>query len=626
MSETLQALLDETNNLIQNNHFEKALIPLEKALEEDSENNEVLKNLGLCYYNLKNNTKAQEYFSKALKVNPEDATALYFSASINLLNMDNEKAKEQFEKVIKIRPEYKDAYKNLGIVCFNLKHNQEAVEVLEKGLEYAEDAPDYYRLLASAYIVTQENQKALELLEGLLSKPEVELSHEIYNLLGSAALGLKDNEKAKEYYFKALEMNPQNKIAYKALKILEQPDKELFKEYKELVDNKADAEDIIDVANILYEQNELNEAITLLEYAIQNGYKDPDIYYQLSIIHEEKGEVIKALQYLKQILTLQKPTKEVELKIAKLFMNINRMKEAFKLLDKLTKKYPYEPEVYYEYAMAYLIYDDKIKAEEYLKKVINMDSDDKLTALAHKDMGCIYIAQNQMPFAQEEFELAYEKAPEDDLICYEYASYYFISGNYEKALEYYLKALKINPYQDEYKVALALLYNNLKRPMDTINLLTPIMPKIHRMPKLAYPLAVAFYEIKKYDTALRLFLLYCEQTQDVEAFNYLALCYENLEKYQDAINITDKILKHYPENTNVLLIKARCLHGMKKSEEAEEIYLNILSKFSNFEDAIIELLNLYKDTNQIPKAQSLIVRLDEDNFSDKAVELFHSLK
>lgn len=626
MSDIVQNLLDEANDLIQNNQFEKALATLEKAFDIEEQDNEVLKNMGLCYFNLKNNTKAQEFFTKALKLNAEDATSLYFSGSINLINQDNDKAIEQLKRVIELRPEYKDAYKNLGIAYFNLKQTQNAVEILEQGLEYSEQAPDYYRLLASAYIVSGENQLAITLLEELIKIPDIKLDFQVYNLLGSAALGLEQNEKAKDYYFKALELNPQNDVAYRAIKLIESPTSEIFSKYKTLIDEKAPTQEIIDVASVLYEKNELEEAITILDYAIKNGYKDADLFFQQSLFYEQKGEIIKALQCLQKILTVQKPTQEVELKIAKLFINIGKLKEAFKLLDKLVKKYPYEADVYYEYAMAYLIYDDKIKAEEYLKKVINMNSNDKLTALAHKDMGCIYLAQNQMQYAREEFELAYEKAPEDDLICYEYASYHFISGNYEKALEYYQKALKINPYQQEYKVALALLYNNLKRYVDTIHLLTPLMPQLHKMPKLAYPLAVAFYEVKKYDTALKLFVIYCEQSQDIEAFNYLALTYEKLERHSDAINILEKILKQYPDNTNVLVIKARCLHKLGKAEESEKIYLDILTKLSNFEDALVGLIELYKDTKQKEKAVSLVARLEMDNFSESAVELFNSVK
>lgn len=625
MAENLEELISLANKELGESNFEQALKTLKKAYEIDHYNNEVLKNLGLCYYNLKKNTKAQEFFTKAIGVDPNDATSLYYSGSINLLNLDLTTAQAQLEKVVELRPEYTDAYKNLGIIYFNLKQMDNAVKILEKGLEFSQDSPEYYRLLGSAYIVAKQNQNAATLLEDFIEKTNI-ITYEICNLLGSAYLGLKNADKAREYYLKSVEINEANDVAQQALAFLDAIEHDILAQFRPLIDNKAPVEEIIAVADALYKNQQLNEAIGLLAYALKQGYEDTNIFYHLAILYEAKGHYNDSLKCLHKILTMEKPSKEVELKIAKLFIQIGKTTESFSLLNKLIKKYPYDTDVYYEFALAYIAYGDNIKAEEYLKKVIDMEQDNLITALAHKDLGCIYLRQNNMDYAGDEFQKAYNMAPDNDLICYEYASYHFISGNYETALQYYEKTISLNPYDDEFKVALALLYNNLKRYPATINLLVPILPKVQRMPKLAYPLAVAFYETKQYDLAQKLFLSYCEITQDPEVYNLLALTYEKMEKYPDAISITDKILKEFPDNINILVNKARYLHKLNKFDESEEIYLNILSKLSNYEEAIIGLIHMYQDSNQLHKAKDLIVRLDFDDFSDEAVELFKKIK
>lgn len=625
MTEKLEELINFANQNIADANFEKAIKFLEEACQIDNENNEILKNLGLCYYNLQKNTKAHEFFQKALKITPDDATSLYYVGSINILNMDLETAKLQFQKVIELRPEYLDAYKNLGIVYFNLKQIDNAVDVLQRGVQYAQDSPEYYRLFASAYIVSRQNQKAAELLEEFLERTKVQ-TYELYNLLGSAHLGLKDTEKAREYYLKSVALNDRNEIAQKALALLDTIENDILSELKILVENKAPVDEIVAIADNLYKDNKINEAIGFLSFALNNGYDDTKIFYQLSILYEAKGNLNDSLKCLHKIITTSKPTKEVELKIAKLFLQLGKINETFALLNKLVKRYPYDPDVYYEFAMAFVVYGDNIKAEEYLKKVIDMNPEGDYAALAHKDLGCIYIGQNNMQYAKEEFEIAYNLAPENDIICYEYASYHFMSGDYETALKYYEKAIAINPYDDEFKVALALLYNNLKRYTSTINLLMPILPKAQRLPKVAYPLAVAFYETEQYDLAQKLFISYCELTQDFEVYNLLALTYEKMGQYQDAVNISNKILKEFPDNINILSNKARYLHKMQKFAEAEEMYLNILFKLSEYEDAIVGLVQVYQDSNQIHKAKDLIARLDFDNFSDNAVEIFSKIK
>jgi len=625
MSEKLEELINLANKNIGDSNFEKAMKILEEAYEIDDKNNEVLKNLGLCYYNLQKNTKAQEYFTKALNVSPDDATSLYYAGAINILNLDLETAKLQLEKVLELRPEYLDAYKNLGVIYFNLKQMDKAVDILQKGVQYAQDSPEYYRLFASAYIVSRQNQEAADLLESFLERTKVE-TYELYNLLGSAYLGLKNMEKARENYLKSVVLNDKNDIAQKALALLDTIENDILGELRALVESKAPVDEIVAIADKLYKDEKINEAIGFLTFALKNGYDDTRIFYQLSILYEMKGNLNDSLKCLHKIITTSKPTKEVELKIAKLFLQLGKTNEAFALLSKLVKRYPYDADVYYEFAMAFVVYGDNIKAEEYLKKVIDMNPESDYAALAHKDLGCIYLSQNNMEYAKEEFETAYNLAPEDDVICYEYASYHFMAGDFETALKYYEKAIKINPFDDEFKVALALLYNNLKRYTSTINLLMPLIPKAQRLPKVAYPLAVAFYETGQYDLAQKLFVSYCELTQDVEVYNLLALTYEKMGQYQDAVSISNKILKDFPENINILSNKARYLHKLEKFTESEEIYMDILSKFSEYEEALVGLVQMYQDSNQLNKAKDMIARIDYDNFSDNAVEIFKKIK
>ena len=62
-----------------------------------------------------------------------------------------------------------------------------------------------------------------------------------------------------------------------------------------------------------------------------------------------------------------------------------------------------------------------------------------------------------------EFEKAYELAPEDPWICFEYGNFFFLEGNYQKALELYNKAIQINPLQTEYFIAKAVLMNKIQK-------------------------------------------------------------------------------------------------------------------------------------------------------------------
>lgn len=626
MEKNLEELLKKSNDYIAENNFDMAIKALEKAYSIDDSNVDILKNLGLCYHKINQNTQAQEFFDKVLKLDPEDATSLYYSGAINLLNKDYERAKELFEKVLEIRKEYIDAYKNLGIVYFSIKDTKKAVEVFEQGLEYADEDVEYYRLLASAYIVNKENQHAINLIEAFFERTNIK-TFELYNLLGSGYLGIQNPIKAREAYLNSIVLNDQNNtVAQKALNLLNALDSDAEK-YHKMIKEKASIGEVVNASIDLIERNKVDEAIGFLKFALDTGgYEHPKIFFTLSALYEMKGQFNDALLCLYKILNMQEATKPVEIKLVQLFLQLDKMTEAFAVLNKMVKKYPYEVDIYYTYANAFILYGDLIKAEEYLKKTIEMNPESSYSALAHKDLGCIYLQQSNMDYARDEFQKALDLHPDNDAICYEYASFNFIEGNYVIALKYYEKAISLNPRNEEYKVAVALLYNKFEDYQKTINILMPLVKNIHQMPKIAYPLAEAFYHTGKYEFAEDLFLSYCEKTQDMEAFNMLALTYEKQGKYKQALDIINKILKTYPDNINLLCSKGRVLSQLEEYMASEDVYMDILSELPKYEDAMLGLLEMYQSSNQLNKAKDLVARLDYDDFSNEACEIFGTIK
>ena len=59
------------------------------------------------------------------------------------------------------------------------------------------------------------------------------------------------------------------------------------------------------------------------------------------------------------------------------------------------------------------------KAEKILKKVVELNPD---FALAHKDLGVLYLSKRLFDYAKDEFDTALKLAPENFDIVYEYAN------------------------------------------------------------------------------------------------------------------------------------------------------------------------------------------------------------
>ena len=159
----------------------------------------------LCYYagELEN---AITYFTKYLKIRPNDA-AVYYNLGMLLQNTPHiEEAEKHYRKALEINPSLAEAHTNLGILLDKSERIEEAEEHHGKALE-----------------INPNNAKAHNNLGALLSKSErIEEAEEYYrkaleinpnNAKAHTNLGnlLKDTqriEEAEEYYRKALEINP----------------------------------------------------------------------------------------------------------------------------------------------------------------------------------------------------------------------------------------------------------------------------------------------------------------------------------------------------------------------------------------------------------------------------------
>ena len=75
--------MEDIDKLIAENKFEEAQKKLEQLLEKDSNNNEALKLLGLCYVNHGKYDDGRKIFETVVKYLPEDANSA-FTISISI--------------------------------------------------------------------------------------------------------------------------------------------------------------------------------------------------------------------------------------------------------------------------------------------------------------------------------------------------------------------------------------------------------------------------------------------------------------------------------------------------------------------------------------------------------------
>ena len=621
----IELMLTEAASLTAEKNYKEALKKYNEVLNIEPQNLEALKNAGINYFLLDNTQKALNCFIKFKQLNENDATVRYYIGSIYILNEEMNMAIDEFKKVISLREEYIDAYHSLAMIYISKNDNNAAIEVLKQAIKYDENNPQTIKLLASSYLNNKEDEESFKILQEALKKG-IENS-DIYDMIGSSFVIQEKPEEGLLYFQKALELKPDDytAIVSSALIFGIMLDFEKAIEYhkKALELFPTNMELQINAAIDWYVNGYLDEAKQLMFEVLKIDPNEARAMYQIALIYHELYDFDNALLYLKKIEQINN-SEIISLKMAEVYGDMGEYDKASDIMDNLIKKNSSNPEYYYKYAIICTKAKDTPAAEKYFKKFIALNGDD---ATARKDLAVLYISTHQMDYAKDEFEKAYALDPDDPWICFEYGNFFFLEGNYQKALDLYNKAIKINPLQTEYFIAKAVLMNKIQKFDEAIDILKPIADRRNRHPQVLYTLAWAYLQKDDLIESKKILEQYIQEGRsDLEMLNLYVIVLDRLGEYEDALEIVDIMLNQNQNNMTLMLSKAKYLGKKGDVSQAEETYITVLSVLPEYEDAIIGLLTLYKENGLIPKAKDFIKKINADSLSDSAQELIKSFE
>lgn len=575
--------LEKVKDLIAENSYNEAKKELTKYISEGHENDlEVLKLMGLVNVNLQDYKSATTNFEKAIKISPKDATALFYLANCydNLNRLSD--AESYYIKVLEIRENYIDAYKNLCIICMKTGKENNAIEYAMKAKEIAPQDYTFDYLIGTAYVALKIYNKGIEYLETALAlNPE---HFQIYNNLGTAYLLVGSREKAIDCYKKAIKIRPEDAISYYNIGSIYQ------------IQNKHEqACDYFEKAYHLDNQENYLISLALSELKSMQLEKAAKHYKALAILHPEKDsfqynlascyELMRdfqsAINIMKLLLARNPKSITMAQKLANLYIETRNFRQAKDLYDSIILKASPSSEVLYQYAILSTQLYDTGTAEKIFKKVIKMNPEN---AVAHKDLGVIYLNQRLFDYAEDEFRIAMELAPNDFDIIFEYANYLYSVSKYQEADKYYDKALAI---KDDV-VAKSLQAINKIELNQLDNARELIESALTEQPEHEYIQFLAgriYYSMEDYEKAKIYFIKSLEQNPDIETKNLLALCYYQLGEYDKALNIFKALLEKNSENISLLLNEAKCYEKMNETNKALEVLDKLTDIFPECEEA-----------------------------------------
>ena len=550
---------------------------------------------GMEYLKNQQYSSAIAEFKKVLRFSPYDSTVQ--NALANTYYSRAQYYKQTTKELKKAVADYKSAYfyaklwsktspDNLLLQLANSSY-KDVVE-LEKKLSQSQDIDS--RLL-SAKLLRAQGELAASGYDfyQLLDSKYSEFSHEN---LANIYKNLNNTSFAMDYAKKTLDINPKNAKMHFAYGVMldEAKNYEASMEHYNLALQYGDnSPELMEVLENKWTQN------------IVNNPTNAQNYINLGAIYQKEGHFAEAKnQYLKA-MQLDNSDDTAYYNLASLYIQQKNYQGAIDTYNKLLMRRPDNVEVIGYKAQA--LYDAK-RYDEALKQyelILNLDSKNKVAREMAND-----IIYNQFSGDKLLNHLGTHAA--NNSKSYEaqfnYALELHKNKKYVAAIEYYKKALELNPSKEETYINLAQIYieqKDYKHACEICEKGLMMMPnnsslkgyladaKNYSMNSV-FDEATKLYEDGKYKEALNKYQTIQTKTKDVNLA--IASCYWQMNDYKNANNYYLEVLKTEPNNKDILINSAYAYFSMNDFNSAKQMAQKVLSLDKNNKEALEMISNI----------------------------------
>ena len=316
---------------------------------------EILYEKNLKQLMLNGNTyEAEKKAKKMLKKYPENAVAYNVLGLINDGKYNLDVAKYYYKKAIKYSPKSANFHANLSKTYLVEENFKKAIEEMSIALKYKPNSVMYLIDLGYYYSVIGDVNKGIELTKKALKHDSENIR--ALNQLGIYYMAKKDEEKAYKFFHLALKYAPNNETTFRNLAkgyyVFGRYDKALNYSKQRIDNNAATKDDYRIAAFCYYNKKEFSKAEKYIEIAL----KDVDL----------QDESLKRL-YKIHVSDLNDYTF-----LGILYFDQGKIEKAEETFDKMHRAYPGYPRNYYGFGKIYFKRHEYSKAENYLKKYLEL--------------------------------------------------------------------------------------------------------------------------------------------------------------------------------------------------------------------------------------------------------------
>jgi tetratricopeptide (TPR) repeat protein len=138
------------------------ILDLNKALETDPGQADLLKARAAEYYRLRNYIQAIADYSSSLEIGPQDATVLHLRGLAYEQIGQLDRALADYQQAVAINPQLSDVYINRGVMFAKMGHLRQSIDSLAEAIRLAPGNPDGYFNRGTAYLQQGDFERAID--------------------------------------------------------------------------------------------------------------------------------------------------------------------------------------------------------------------------------------------------------------------------------------------------------------------------------------------------------------------------------------------------------------------------------------------------------------------------------
>ena len=406
--------------------------------------------------------KALEYINMVVHFEPLNPTAKYKQAMLLTTLNKTDEAREIFAEAIRLNPQFANSE-----LASMLLENEPKTQVVYEQPEQVEEIS-----VKKAF----NNTFSEEIAQATAPEP---YSSEYYNQLGLQYMNESDNQKAYEYFKKAVELDKKNDEALNNLGMFywQQGENKLAeKTFKKAIKtNPKNTKPYLNIALLYKELQQDKKYYDNIEKALSINPKDYLANWIMGNYYAETARITPAINYYKKAIDYNKHFYDGYLSLGNALAYAQKFEEAYAIFEQALTINSTDINLYYVLARTASILDKTLEAKQYILQGLEIQEQPKLLLELAK------ITSNMGDY-EESLQILlkyFADSKEPEILNYIGLAYYKLKQP-EIALDYFKQLVQLDKTKTIYYYNLALCFKSLgdrNRFFKYVDLATKIQPK-----------------------------------------------------------------------------------------------------------------------------------------------------